>query len=313
MKAALIVAGWIAAPVLYMALFPDSLVLASQILLMGLFALSLDLLVGYAGVASLGHAVFFGIGAYGAGLLAANGWGEPLSALVLTMLVAAIFALPVGLLVVRGGSLGRLMITLGIATLVSEAANRASGITGGADGLQGMDVWPLLGLFSYDLQGRTGFVYAWIVLTLGFLAVRSIVASPFGLSLQAIRENPVRAAALGTPVRARLTFAFVLSAALAGAAGAVMAQTTQVVALNSLGVHLSADVLVMLLIGGVGRLYGGLIGAAIFMVVHHWLSDLDPVYWQIWIGLILIGAALAAPDGILGAIEKLRSRKQVAW
>lgn len=302
MTGRLAAAGCILAPLLYAVAFPDYLVFGSQILVMALLAVSLDLLVGYAGVATLGHAAFFGTGAYVAGLLSVHGWGEPLTGVLVAAGVAGALGIPIGLLTARSGTLARLMITLGIAVLLYEAANRAAAVTGGADGLQGMELWRLLGVFEFDLAGRVGFAYAWCAFVLGFILARFVVKSPFGLSLEAIRDNPSRAAGIGVPVRARLTAAFAISATIAGAAGAVLAQTTQVVALNVLSVHLSADVLVVLIVGGIGGIYGGLIGATLYMGAHHWMSGLSPVYWQFWLGLVLIACAFVAPSGILGLI-----------
>jgi branched-chain amino acid transport system permease protein len=295
-------AACILAPLCYAIALPDYLVFGSQILVMALLAISLDLLVGYAGVATLGHAAFFGAGAYVAGLLSVHGWGEPLTGVLMAAGVAGALGVPIGLLTARSGTLARLMITLGIAVLLYETANRAAGVTGGADGLQGMEVWPLLGVFDFDLAGKIGFAYAWCAFGLGFILARFVVKSPFGLSLEAIRDNPLRAAGIGIPVKGRLTAAFVISAAIAGAAGAVLAQTTQVVALNVLSVQLSADVLVILIFGGIGRIYGGLIGATLYMGAHHWMSGLSPVYWQFWLGLVLIACAFLAPSGIMGLI-----------
>ena len=286
-------------------LLPGHLMLGNQILITALFALSLDLILGYAGIVSLGHAAWFGIGAYAAALLARHGWQEPISGLLLASLFAAALAWPVAWLVVRGQDLGRLMLTLGVGMLVYEAANKAAFLTGGIDGLAGIRYLPLLGSFDFDLDGRVAFLYSLVVLMLGFGLMRRLVASPFGLSLHGIRENPARMAALGCPVHARLVRAFVISAGMAGAAGALLVQTTQFVGLDSLAFSRSAELLVILVLGGVGRLYGALLGATLYILAHDWLAGLDPVYWQFWIGVLLVLAVFLARDGLIGLSDRL--------
>ena len=298
---------WLAAAACYF-LFPDYRVLASQVFITALFALSLDLVLGYAGILTLGHAAVFGIGAYTAGLLAAHGWGEPLSGLVAAAALAAVAGFAVSFLVVRGEDLARLMVTLGIGLLLYEAANRAAWLTGGVDGLQGVAMAKLLGVFAFDLQGNTAFVYSLAVLFALFVAARRLVASPFGLSLRGIRENRARMPAIGAPVRKRLVAAFTIGAAMAGVAGALLAQTTQFVGLDSLGFNRSADVMIMLVLGGTGRLYGALIGTALFMLAQDYLSGMNPVYWQFWLGLLLVALVFVARGGILGAVERLQRR-----
>ena len=272
--------------------FPDYRVLGSQILITALFALSLDLVLGYAGIVSLGHAAFFGLGAYTAGLLAVHGWGEPLSGLLAAGAVAAIAGFAVSFLVVRGQDLARLMVTLGVGLLLYEAANRAAFLTGGVDGLTGVTMGKLLGVFAFDLGGRTAYLYSFAVLLLVFLFLRRLVRSPFGLSLRTIRENPARVPAIGAPREARLVAAFTLGAAIAGIAGGLLAQTTQFVGLESLGFNRSAELLIMLVLGGAGRLYGAIVGAAVFMIAHDVLSGMSPVYWQFWLGLGLVAFVL---------------------
>ena len=273
-------------------LFPGHRVLGSQVLIVALFALSLDLILGYAGIVSLGHAAFFGVGAYTAGLLAVHGWGEPFSGLLAAAVVAGVAGFAVSFLIVRGTDLARLMVTLGVGFLFYEAANKAAAITGGVDGLSGVTMGKLLGVFAFDLGGRTAYWYAFAVLLAVFLALRRLVASPFGLSLRAIRENRARAAALGIPVDARLVAAFTLGAAIAGLAGALLAQTTQFVGLDTLSFQRSAELLIMLVLGGTGRLYGALIGTAAFMVAQDVLAGINPVYWQFWLGLGLVAFVL---------------------
>ena len=293
-------------PVVAYFLLPGYLVLGSQILIVALFALSLDLILGYAGIVSLGHAAFFGLGAYTAGILAVKGWGEPISGLLAGGAMAALAGFIVSFLVVRGEDLARLMVTLGIGLLLFEAANRAAFLTGGVDGLSGVVMWKLLGVFPFDIGGKTAYAYSFVVLFIVFIALRRLVASPFGLSLTGIRENKQRMPAIGAPVQRRLVAAYTIGAAVAGIAGALLAQTTQFVGLDTLGFNRSADLMIMLVLGGTGRLYGAIIGTAVFMIAQDYLSGINPVYWQFWLGLLLVLFVFFARGGIMGALEKLK-------
>ena len=297
-------------PVAAFFLLPGYLVLGSQILIVALFALSLDLILGYAGIVSLGHAAFFGIGAYTAGLLAVHGWGEPLSGLLIAGAVAALTGWLSSFLIVRGSDLTRLMVTLGIGLLLYEAANKAAFITGGVDGLSGVAMWKLLGVFDFDLDGRAAYGYSLAVLFLLFVLMRRLVHSPFGLSLRGIREGGRRMPAIGAPVRRHQVRIYTIAAAVAGIAGALLAQTTQFVGLDVLGFPRSAELLIMLVLGGTGMLYGAIVGAAAFMIAQDWLSGLNPVYWQFWIGLLLVLVVLFARGGILGGLKVLGERWQ---
>jgi branched-chain amino acid transport system permease protein len=303
-------------PLLAFFAVPDYLVLGSQILIAGLFALSLDVCLGYAGIVSLGHASFFGVGAYTAGLLAVHGWHEPLSALCAGSLAAALVGLLTSFLVVDHQGLTRLMVTLGIGFSLHEAANRASSVTGGTDGLSSLELSPLLGVFRFELSGKTAYGYCAVVALLSFLLVRRLADSPFGLALLGLRENAARMPALGVPVRRRLVAAYTLAAALAGVAGALSAQTTGFVGLESLAFERSASVLIMLVLGGSGRLYGGFLGSAVFLGLQHLLSEQSPAFWQFWLGALVVALAFASRGGLLGGLDvlrrALRSRSAVA-
>lgn len=285
--------------------FPDNLALGVSIMTYAVAVLALDLVLGYAGIVSLGHAAFFGIGAYTAGLLAAGGWTEPLSGLVLAGAASLALGFLTSFLVVRGKDLTRLMVTLGIGLVVYELANRLSHITGGLDGLSGFEVSPIFGVFAFDLYGRTAWWYVYGVSLVVFVFLRLVVSSPFGLSLRAIREGVNRMPALGASVNSRLRIAFTLSAGVAGIAGGLLAQTTQFVGVDSLSVPRAAEFLVMLVLGGTGRLYGALAGTAVFMIAHDYLADVDPVYWEFWMGLILMAVVLFARGGIVGSLFSL--------
>lgn len=289
---------------------PNYLSLASQIAITALFALSLDLILGYAGIVSLGHAAYFGVGAYTAGLIAKHYWGEPLSGLVLAALAAGIVGYATSHIVVRFRHLALIMLTLGLGLLLEEAANSASWLTGGADGLQGMSVRPLFETFKFDLYGRTAYAYSLAVLFLCFLVARRIIHSPFGLALRGIRENATRMPAIGAPSRAHLRKAYTLAAVMAGIGGALIAQTTETVSLEALSFGRSADVLVILILGGAGRLYGGIVGAIIYMVARDQFSGLNPQYWYFWIGLLLVAVVMFLPNGIMGGLSALRKKPE---
>ena len=296
---------WVTAIAAFL-LFPTYLPLGAQILATILFALSADLVLGYAGIVTLGHAAFFGTGAYTAGILAANGWGEPISGLLAGALASAAIGVVSGFIVLRTSGLALLMQTLVVATLLHEAANRASSITGGDDGLQGMQVWPIFGVFRFDLFGRTAFIYCFVVLFLCWWLARRIVHSPFGRSLTGIRENVLRMHAIGAPVMRRRLVIYTISAAFAGLAGALIAQTTGFVGLGFLSLDRSGTVLIMLIIGGVGRLYGAFIGVPLYMIAQDRFSEVAPVYWYFWIGLLMVLVVVSARGGIFGLVDRLR-------
>jgi branched-chain amino acid transport system permease protein len=280
-------------------LLPGRHLILTEIAWLGLFALSLDLILGYAGIISLGHAAFFGVGSYAAALFAKYGIiTEPVLALVAAGLAAAVLGFATSFLVLRGSDLTRLMVTLGVALIMREIANQIPDLTGGADGLQGVIVAPILGMFQFDIFGHVGYVYCLAVLFVFFLLARRIVYSPLGLSLRAVRGNPLRAASIGIPVNARLVAIYTLAAFYAGVAGALLAQTTSFASLDVFSFERSADLLLVLIIGGTGYLYGGLIGAVIFKLMQDWIANLTPQYWQFWIGLVLVLIVLIGRDRI---------------
>ena len=280
-------------------LFPSRYLIMTDILRLALFTLSLDLILGYAGVVSLGHAAFFGVGAYSAGLLALHGIiNEPVIALVVAGLAAMVVGFFTSFLVIRGVDLTRLMVTLGIALLLEALAERFSNVTGGTDGLQGIEMQPILGIFAFDMFGKTGFFYCLIVLFLLFLLARRVVHSPFGLSLRAIRNNPLRAAAIGVPVNRRLIAIYTLAAFYAGIAGALFTQTTALASLDVFSFERSADLMLVLVIGGTGYLYGGLIGAVVFKMLQELFQSITPQYWMFWIGLVLVVMVMVGRERI---------------
>ena len=287
---------------------PTYLILGSQIAIAALFALSLDLIVGYAGLVSLGHAAFFGFGAYTAGLIAKAGWGEPITGLMAAAVAAMVLGYLTSFIIVRISHFALIMVTLGLCLLLYEFANKAHWLTGGDDGLQGVRMWPLLDMFRFDLYGRTAYAYSLVVLFGSFLILRRLINSPFGLSLRGIRENARRMPAIGSPSSNRIRTVYIISGTFAGLAGGLLAQTTEFVALDALSFQRSAEILVMLVLGGAGRLYGGLVGALIFMVARDQLADMNPQYWYFWLGLLLIAVIIFLPNGILGGCARLLAR-----
>jgi len=278
---------------------PSHALLISEITIIALFAMSLDLILGYSGIVSLGHAAFFGMGAYTAALFAKHINPDPLLGLAVAGAVTAVLGAVCSLSVLRGSDLTRLMVTLGVALLLQELANKLDFLTGGADGLQGVVMGPVLGRFEFDLLGQTAAWYALGVTLLVFLLLRQVVQSPFGFSLKTIRDNPLRAQAIGISVHARLMAVYTLAAALAGLAGGLQAQTTGFASLDVFGFDRSADVLLMLVIGGTGWLWGGIIGAVVFKTLHSLISAWTPQYWTFWLGLFLVLLMLLGRERLL--------------
>ncbi|HET7363503.1 MAG TPA: branched-chain amino acid ABC transporter permease [Burkholderiales bacterium] len=294
---------WIIAIVAFF-LLPEYLSLGARIVVYILFALSLDLILGYAGIITLGHSAFFGLGAYTAGILGAKfGVSDPFLQLVAAAGAAALLGISTGAVILRTKALTLLMLTLAITSIVLEIANKASSLTGGADGLSGVEVAPILGLFKFDLFGRTAFIYCLVTLFLGWLLVRRLIYSPFGAMLTGIRENAARMHAVGAPVYWRLVLVYTLSATLAGIAGALLTQVNQFVGLNVLGLEPSGDLLVMLILGGVGRLYGAFVGPVVYLVAQDYLAKQYPEYWYFGIGVLLVVVVLFARGGILGIFD----------
>jgi branched-chain amino acid transport system permease protein len=284
--------------------FPERMTFGSQVLVMVLFVLSLDLILGYAGIVTLGHAAFFGIGAYTVGLLEARiGWSEPLSGLLAGGLLAALVGFVSGMFLLRYRGLTLLVLTLAIAIMLQETGNLRSDISGGYDGLPGLEFKPLFGIFHYDLYGKTYYLYALGVLLIVFYFVRRVVYSPFGQALTGIRENVRRMHAIGSPVHWRLVTVYTIAAGIAGLAGALFTQTNAYVTLTVFDFDVSAKVMVMLILGGTGRLYGAFVGTVIYLVLEDHLSKLSPTFWQFGIGLLLVIVVLVAPRGVLGLLE----------
>jgi branched-chain amino acid transport system permease protein len=296
---------WIVALVAYFTL-PEYLTLGARILVFVLLALSLDLVVGYAGIVTLGHAAFFGFGAYVAGILSAkSGITDPLVQLAAATAGAGLLGLATGAVILRTRGLPLMMLTLAVGSICLEIANQATRLTGGADGLSGVTVAPILGQFKFDIFGKTAYLYCLAVLFLGWWFARRMIYSPFGAALAGIRENNARMIAIGVPVYLRLVVMYALSAMLAGLAGGLLTQTTQFVGLNTLSFDLSGELLVMLILGGVGRLYGAFVGPVVYMIAQDQLAKQFPEYWYMGIGILLIVVVLFARGGILGVVDRI--------
>lgn len=301
-------APWLAAIAVFF-LLPDYLSLGARILTYILFALSLDLILGYAGIITLGHSAFFGIGAYVAGILSAKlGVTDPFLLLVAAAAMAGAFGVVSGAVILRTYGLTQLMLTLAIAVVCLEIAHKATPITGGADGLSGVTIDPILGAFKFDLFGRTAYLWCLTLLFISWWLTRRIIYSPFGATLAGIRENRVRMHAIGVPVYRRLLTAYTISGVIAGLAGALLAETNQFVGLNVLGFEPSGELMVMLILGGVGRLYGAFVGPLVYLIAQDFLAKQFPEYWYFGIGLMLVLVVLFARGGILGMVDGLVAR-----
>ncbi|MBB4041597.1 branched-chain amino acid transport system permease protein [Microvirga flocculans] len=292
-------------------LFPDNLALLTRIVAVALLVLSIDLVTGYCGVATLGQAALFGAGAYAAGIACVNGMTEPLTLVLIGAVAGAVAGLLMGSVMLRAHGLAQLVLSIAIVQLFHEAANKASAYTGGSDGLSGLMVSPLFGVFAFDLWGKTAYLFGLSLLVFVFIALKFVVSSPFGILCRGIKEDPIRVRAMGAFVFPVLLKMFAISGAVAGIGGALAAISTQVVGLDSVSFELSANALVMLVLGGLGTLYGALAGTVIFMGFEHMVSAINPFHWMTMVGALLIGVVLAAPSGLsglLGTISRATTR-----
>jgi branched-chain amino acid transport system permease protein len=278
----------------------------TQVMIWILFALSLDLALGYAGIVTLGHAAFFGVGAYAAGIISIHFTSDPIIGHLIAIGITALFGLITGALILHTTGVTFLMLTLAIVSIVYEYGNQARALTGGDDGLQGMKVGPIFGTFEFNIFGQTAYVYTLVVLFLWFLLTALIVRSPFGRSLDGIRQNSRRMRAIGTPVWWRLLAVYTISAAMAGSAGALSAHATRFVGLSVLSLLTSGIVTVILILGGTRRLYGAFVGAVIYFVVQDYTAKISPFFWEFVVGGMLVATVLFLEGGLmdLGGIAK---------
>jgi branched-chain amino acid transport system permease protein len=286
-------------------LFPDNLAFLTRLISVALLVLSLDLIVGYCGIASLGQGALYGAGAYAAGIACVHGITDPVLLILIGSGAGAVMGLLMGAIMLRAHGLPQLVLSIAIVQLLHEAANKASSITGGSDGLSGMSPAPLFGLFEFDLWGRSAYLFGLGLLLIVFAVLRFITRSPFGMVCRGLKEDPLRISALGIYAFPVLLKMFVISGAVAGMGGALAAIATQVVGLDSVSFEISANALVMLVLGGIGHLYGALIGTVIFMALEHVIAAINPFHWMTLVGGVLIAIVLFAPRGLSGTLDEL--------
>ncbi|MEI2300892.1 branched-chain amino acid ABC transporter permease [Ensifer sp. MJa1] len=292
-------------------LFPDNLALLTRIIAAALLVLSLDLVTGYCGVATLGHAALFGAGAYAAGIASAHyGINDPLAMLAFGIAAGAVAGLICGAVILRAHGLPQLVLSIALIHLFHEFANKASSWTGGSDGLSGIAPTALFGLYEFDLWGRTAYVFGVALLAIVFVLLRLIVRSPFGMLCRGIKEDPIRIRSMGASPKLALIKMYVISGAVAGVGGALNAISTQVVGLDSLSFTMSAESLVMLVLGGTGSLFGALTGTVVFMFFEDVVSAANPFHWLTMVGALLIAVVLFAPKGIYGTAATLLARRR---
>lgn len=292
--------------------FPDNLSFLSSMIAIMLLVISLDLITGVTGVATLGHAALFGAGAYGAGIAAANGVAEPISLLAIGFVSGAGAGVLTGGIILRTHGLPQLVLSIALVQLGHELVNKASAITGGSDGLTGINVDPLLGMFPFDLWGQTAYWLSVFVLVLVVMLTRRVIRSPFGMLCRGLRQDPTRVASLGLRAYPAALKMYGISGAIAGLGGSLMAISTQVVGLDSISFSLSAEALVMLIVGGAGSVYGAVVGTFTFMWIEHIVSAANPFHWLAIVGVLLISVVLFAPLGLYGSVQGiLRKKKSV--
>jgi len=278
--------------------------LAAQVLTYGLFALGFNIIYGYTGLLSFGHAAFWGLGAYGTGITLAKLGVTSLWIGIAAGVVAALLAgVVVGYLCLRRRGIYFAMLTLAFGQMIFFTAFHLSEWTGGDDGLRGIPRLPLE-LPGFDVELDTPlrlYYFIMVVVTLMLLGLKRVLESPFGAVVQAIRENQSRAAACGYDVRLVKLLAFTFSALFAGMAGALEAMRLNFVPIDALYWTTSAQVVIMTLIGGAGTFFGPFIGAAVFLLLQDWLS-LVMESWSLVIGIIFIVFVLFMPRGIWGTL-----------
>lgn len=271
----------------------------TEVLIAAIFALSLDLLLGYTGLPSLGHAAFYGGGAYAAGLTAIHLSNHLLVSLPAGALFAALLAVPIGLLAVRSLGVYFLMLTLAFAQMVHAVAFKWTAVTGGSNGLAGIPR-PTLGLGGLDLAGPVPFYYlTFVVFAATFLLLRRLVRSPLGRAWVGVRENETRMRAIGYDVQRYKLAAFVLAGLLAGLAGSLAAAFNGFVSPNDVYWTTSGLVMIMVIIGGAGTLVGPVVGAAVVLVLQSVISSATE-RWPLIMGAIFIVVVLAARRGLVG-------------
>lgn len=298
----------LAAGIVLLALLPGigggyALYMATEIAIFSLAATGLNVLVGHLGLVSLGHAAFFGLGAYAAALLSKHGAGAGWLTLPAAVAAALAFAALTGPFVLRGHGIVFLMLTLAFAQMVYGIAQQWVDVTGGSDGIAGIPTLDFLGWGTpVSFYG-----FALALLAGSLAAVQRLLQAPFGRVLEAIRCGEAKARSLGYPVFWYKFAALLLSAAMAGLAGALHAHHTGFVPPGTLSWTTSGALLVMVLLGGQGALAGGVLGAAVYVGFETWISSWTD-YWHMGVGLMLMAVVLASPKGLWGMMERFLER-----
>jgi branched-chain amino acid transport system permease protein len=280
--------------------------LVTEAVILAMFAMSLDLLIGYTGLFSLGHGIFYALGAYTVVLLGNRLGVTPLLAAVAGILVATAGAIAIGAIATRVRGISFLMITLAFNEVIRSTAVSWRGVTGGSDGIGGMPA-PMLG--SLSLSGSSAKYYLTIVLfVLSYLALRRLVSSPLGLTFIGIRGNEARMRALGYPTARYKLAAFAIGGTFAGLAGATYAIFNGFVSPDLTHWSFSGDALIMVILGGTGTLIGPALGAVFFVFVKHFVSVYSD-HWVFVIGAIFIACVMFFPKGMFGCLAARLARE----
>ena len=285
--------------------------LASEIFVLALWAVSLDLLIGYTGLISFGHAAYFGLGAYGAGLVMIHGVPNAAVGLIGGTTVATVAATLVGWLSVRRPGVAFSMLTLASAQVFYTIVFKWRGLTGGDDGLRGIPRQPIpLGVITFDPTDRAHLYWLTLMALVGtLLLVRRIVRSPFGAVLEAIRENEERAQFVGYETRSYKLRAFVLAGALAGLAGALFTLLRGFLAPGIMHWSASGQVLMMTILGGVGTLVGPILGTLVYVAAQDLISSYTE-HWMFFFGALFVAVVLFLPGGIMGLLRARRRKPE---
>ena len=289
-------------------LFPDDLAFLTRLIGIAFLVLSLDLVTGYCGIATLGHAAMFGVAAYAAGIACVRGVTDPVALLTVGIIAGTLMGLISGALIARFRGLPQLVLSIAVGQLVAALANKLQWLTGGSDGLSGIAPGKVFGIYHFDMYSRTAFLFSLAVLVIVFVALTRFSRSPFGLMCRAIKDDDLRAKMIGVAVYPRLVIMYGVSGAVAGVGGALTAISTGVVGLDSVSFERSAEVLVMLVLGGAGHLWGALAGTVIFMIFEHIVAAANPFHWMMLVGMLLIGIVVFAPRGLIAPVLKLAAR-----
>jgi len=287
--------------------------LATKILIFAIFAMSLDLLIGYAGIMSLGHAAFFGTAGYAAGILVVrygvdNVWLGLGFGILLATLVAAVF----GIIALQARGIYSILITFALGQLLYSFATKWRSVTNGDYGLWGIPI-PSLGLSSFEWNGTYYYYFVFLAFIVCYFCLYRLVKSPFGKSLQGIREGESRMRALGYNIWLFKYVAFIIAGMFAGAAGVLYAYHSGIMTPGDLAVANSGFVMLMAIAGGVGTIYGPVIGAALIITIQYYASILTPNRWPLILGGVFVLTIMYARAGVGVYFFKLWKRVLEGW